>query len=228
MIEILTASVIWLFALTIYLFVRKLRKPKPVNDIKLQKIHVMRLGPFSGQSNSFKGKSVVFMMLLNTFSYADVSITTLDNFHIDDLSENELTVAKKAEDINDGTQLGFHIERPHCIPNYPYLMAEIPAEMNQGANVYAKMMVDKKKPKKAKLNLEFVMDASDGKKIGWFALKDFPSFFSASIVDVKFQPTSGLKNQTYVLEGLKDSTYQAQQICNSGHMLRASNKQVKI
>ena len=64
MIEILTASVIWLFALTIYLFVRKLRKPKPVNEIKLQKIHLMRLGPFSGQSSSFKGKSVVFMMLL--------------------------------------------------------------------------------------------------------------------------------------------------------------------
>ena len=228
MIEILTASVIWLFALTIYLFVRKLRKPKPMDEIKLQKIHVMRLGPFSGQSNSFKGKSVVFMMLLSTFSYADVSITTLDNFHIDDLSENELTVAKRAEDINDGTQLGFHIERPHCIPNYPYLMAEIPEEMNQGANVYAKMMVDKRKPKKAKLNLEFVMDASDGKKIGWFALKDFPSFYSASIVDVKFQPTAGMKNQTYVLEGLKDSTYQAQQICKSGHMLRAASKQVKI
>ncbi|MDB3951047.1 hypothetical protein N9403_05370 [Gammaproteobacteria bacterium] len=228
MIEILTASAIWLFALTIYLFVRKLRKPKPVDEIKLQKIHVMRLGPFSGQSNSFKGKSVVFMMLLSTLSYADVSITTLDNFHIDDLSENELTVAKRAEDINDGTQLGFHVERPHCIPNYPYLMAEIPEEMNQGANVYAKMMVDKKKPKKAKLNLEFVMDASDGKKIGWFALKDFPSFYNASIVDVKFQPTAGMKNQTYVLEGLKDSTHQAQQICKSGHMLRASNEQVKI
>ena len=67
-----------------------------------------------------------------------------------------------------------------------------------------------------------------GERIGWFALKDFPSFFSASIVDVKFQSTSGLKNQTYVLEGLKDSTYQAQQICNSGHMLRAASKQVKI
>ena len=43
MIEILTASVTWLFALTIYLFVRKLRKPKPMDEIKLQKIHVMRL-----------------------------------------------------------------------------------------------------------------------------------------------------------------------------------------
>jgi hypothetical protein len=48
------------------------------------------------------------------------------------------------------------------------------------------------------------------------------------MVDVKFNPTSGLKNQTYVLEGLKDSAYQAQQICNSGHMLRAASKQVKI
>jgi len=228
MIEILTASVIWLFALTIYLFVRKLRKPKPMDEIKLQKIHVMRLGPFSGQSNSFKGKSVVFMMLLSTLSYAEVDIITLDNFWIDDLSESELTVAKKAEDINDGTQLGFHVERPHCIPNYPYLMAEIPEEMDQGANVYAKMMVDKKKTRKAKLILEFVMDSPKGERIGWFALKDFPSFYNASKVDVKFHPTSGMKNQTYVLEGLKDSTYQAQQICKSGHMLRAASKQVKI
>jgi hypothetical protein len=95
MIEILAASIIGLLALTTFMFVRKLRKPKPVDEIKLQKIHVMRLGPFSGQSNSFKGKSVVFMMLLSTLSYAEVSIRTLDNFHIDDLSENELTVAKK-------------------------------------------------------------------------------------------------------------------------------------
>ena len=228
MIEILTASVAWLFALTIYLFVRKLRKPKPMDEIKLQKIHVMRLGPFSGQSNSFKGKSIVFMMLLSTLSYAEVSITTLDNFRIDDLSENELTIAKTAVDADNETQLGFHMERPHCIPNYPYLMMEVPKEIPKGANVYAKMTVDKNKPSKAKLYLEFVIDASDGKKVGWFALKKFPSFYNASKVEMKFQPVTGMKNQTFILDGLKDSTYQAQQICNSGHMLRASNKQVKI
>ena len=228
MIEILTASVIWLFALTIYLFVRKLRKPKPMDEIKLQKIHVMRLGPFSGQSNSFKGKSVVFLMLLSTLSYAEVDIITLDNFWIDDISENELTVAKIAEDVEDVTQLGFHMERPHCIANYPYLMMEVPKEIPKGTNVYAKMTVDKNKPTKAKLYLEFVIDASDGKKVGWFALKKFPSFYNASKVEMKFQPVTGMKNQTFILDGLKDSTYQAQQICNSGHMLRASNKQVKI
>ena len=228
MIEILTALVIWLFALTIYLLATKLRKPKPMDDIKLQKIHVMRLGPFSGQSNSFKGKSVVFMMLLSTLSYAGVDLKTLDNFHIDDLSENELTVAKIAEDVEDQTQLGFHMERPHCIPNYPYLMMEVPKEIPKGANVYAKMTVDKNKPSKAKLYLEFVIDASDGKKVGWFALKKFPSFYNASKVELKFQSGTGMKNQTFVLDGLKDSTYQAQQICNSGHMLRAASKQVKI
>jgi len=90
------------------------------------------------------------------------------------------------------------------------------------------MTVDKNKPSKAKLYLEFVIDASDGKKVGWFALKKFPSFYNASKVEMKFQPVTGMKNQTFILDGLKDSTYQAQQICNSGHMLRASNKQVKI
>ena len=228
MIEILTASIIWLFALTIYLFVRKLRKPKPVNDIKLQKIHLMRLGPFSGQSSSFKGKSVVFMMLLSTLSYAEIDLKTLDNFHIDDLSGNELTISKIAEDVEDQTQLGFHMERPHCIPNYPYLMMEVPKEIPKGVNIFAKMTVDKNKPSKAKLYLEFVIDASNGKKVGWFALKKFPSFYNASKVEMKFKPVSGMKNQTFVLDGLKDSTYQAQQICNSGHMLRAPEKQLKI
>jgi len=228
MIEILTASIIGLITLTIFMFVRKLRKPKPMDEIKLQKIYVMRLGPFSGQSNSFKGKSVVFLMLLSTLSYAEVDIITLDNFWIDDISENDLTVAKLAEDVADATQLGFHMERPHCIPNYPYLMMEVPKEILKGANVYAKMTVDKNKPKKAKLYLEFLIDASDGKKVGWFALKKFPSFYSASKVEMKFQPVTGMKNQTFILDGLKDSTYQAQQICNSGHILRAPDKQVKI
>ena len=229
MIETLAASIIvWLLALTVYKVFKKLRKSKPMDEIKLQKIHVMRLGPFSGQSNSFKGKSIVFMMLLSTLSYAEVDFKTLDNFHIDDLSENELTVSKIAEDVEDQTQLGFHMERPHCIPNYPYLMMEVPKEIPKGANVYAKMTVDKNKPSKAKLYLEFVIDASDGKKVGWFALKKFPSFYNASKVVVKFQPATGMKDQTFILDGLKDSTYQAQQICNSGYMLRASNKQVKI
>ena len=228
MIEILTASVIWLFALTIFLFVRKLRRTKPMDEIKLQKIHVMRLGPFSGQSNSFKGKSVVFLMLLSTLSYSEVNLRTLDNFLIDDISENELTVAKIAEDVEDVTQLGFHISRPHCIPNYPYLLIEIPKELGDDSVVYAKISVDKNKPMKSNLYLEFTFDGSGGEKVGWFSLKKFPSFYNASKVVVKFQPASSMKNQTFILDGLKDSTYQAQQICNSGHMLRASNKQVKI
>ena len=228
MIEILTALVIWLFALTIFLFVRKLRRTKPMDEIKLQKIHVMRLGPFSGQSNSFKGKSVVFLMLLSTLSYAEVNLRTLDNFLIDDISENELTVAKIAEDVEDVTQLGFHISRPHCIPNYPYLLMEIPKELGDDSVVYAKISVDKNKPMKSNLYLEFTFDGSGGEKVGWFSLKKFPSFYNASKVVVKFQPASSMKNQTFILDGLKDSTYQAQQICNSGHMLRASNKQVKI
>ena len=228
MIEILAASIIGLLALTTFMFVRKLRKPKPVDEIKLQKIHVMRLGPFSGQSNSFKGKSVVFMMLLSSLSYAEVDIVTLDNFFIDDLSENELTVSKTAENKDPATQLGFHIERPHCIPSYPYLMMEVPDEMFEGIDVIAKIAVDKRKPKKAKLKLKFILDTDDARRVGWFELQNFPSFYGASMMDVNFHSVSGMENQTFVLEGLKDSTYQAQQICNSGHMLRASSQQVKI
>ena len=51
MIEILAASIIGLLALTTFMFVRKLRKPKPVDEIKLQKIHV----------NPFLGKVIRFL-----------------------------------------------------------------------------------------------------------------------------------------------------------------------
>jgi hypothetical protein len=78
--------------------------------------------------------------------------------------------------MDDGTQLGFHIERPHCIPNYPYLMTEVPEAMNQGAIVYAKMMVDKKKPKKAKLDLEFVWIHPRVKGLVGLHLKTFHLF----------------------------------------------------
>ena len=42
MIEILTASIIGLLTLTTFMFVRKLGRTKPMDEIKLQKIHVMR------------------------------------------------------------------------------------------------------------------------------------------------------------------------------------------
>ena len=51
------------------------------------------------------------------------------------------------------------------------------------------------------------MDGPTGDKFGWFALKDFPSFYNASKVDVKFHTSSGIKNKTFIMEGLKDSTY---------------------
>ena len=47
------------------------------------------------------------------------------------------------------------------------------------------------------------MDSPKGERIGWFALKDFPSFFSASIVDVKFQPTCWDKESNLCLRRIK-------------------------
>ena len=147
MIEILTASVICLFALTTYLFVRKLKKPKPVDDIKLQKIHIMRLGPFSGQGNSFKGKSVVFMMLLSTLSYAEVSITTLSNWFIGDFGEDSLLVSKG----KTNSLFAFHVERPYCISEAPLLMLRSKVAFSDGDRINALIKVDKNKPQPLRL-----------------------------------------------------------------------------
>ena len=227
--EAFIATVLFtILSLTIFAFSKLLRKPKPVGNLQLQKIHVMRLGPFSGQSNSFKGKSVIFSLLLSAFASAEVSIQTLDNFYINDLSENTVTVAKMAEDAVKRVQLGYHIARPHCVPADPYLMVEIPESMAEGSTIPADIIVDKNKPRKSKLYLDFVMNTKSGDRVGWFYLTNYPSFQEAKKVTIKFNPETHIKNRTFVMEGLKNSSYQGQQICNSGLMLRASNKQVKI
>ena len=225
MIEILAASVIWLFALTIYLLVRKLRKPKPVDGIKLQKIHLMRLGPFSGQSNSFKGKSVIFMMLLSTLSYADVSITTLSNWYIGDLSEDSLLITKG----EPNSIFGFHIARPYCISEEPVLMLKTKVQFSDGDRINALIKVDKNKPKPLRLKKEYGFeDKKSGQYATWWAMKDFPSFDKASHIQVDFKATTPLKDFSIDLAGIQEVQYHAQQICLSGHVLRVVSKQVKI
>ena len=223
MIEILAASVIWLFALTIYLLVRKLRKPKPVDNIKLQKIHLMRLGPFSGQSNSFKGKSVIFMMLLSTLSYAGVSITTLSNWYIGDFSEDSLLVTKG----ETNSIFGFHLERPYCISEAPLLMLRTKVEFSNGDRINALIKVDKNKAKPLRLKKEIGFD-DNGEYVTWWRMKEFPSIDKASHIQVDFKATTPLKDFSIDLTGMQQVQNQAQQICNSGHMLRAASKQVKI
>ena len=62
MIEVLTACILITFTLMILYVIGRLfkKKPKRMDEIKLEKIQVMHLGPFSGQSNSKKGKDCYF------------------------------------------------------------------------------------------------------------------------------------------------------------------------
>ena len=59
-------------------------------------------------------------------------------------------------------------------------------------------------------------------------MREFPSFDKASHIQVDFKATTPLKDFSIDLDGIQEVQYQAQKICNSGHMLRAASKQVKI
>lgn len=213
MFEALTAFILITFtALIVYVIGRLFKKkPKPVDEIKLQKIHVMRLGPFSGQSNSFKGKSIIFMMLLSSLSYADVSITTLSNWYIGDLSEGSLLVSKG--ETSDHI-FAFQLERPYCISEAPLLMLRTKTEYSDGDKIHAQIKVDKDKPKPLKLVKEYGFD-DHGEYVTWWKMKEFPSLEKGSLIEINFKSVTPLKDFSIDIDGIEKVQYQAEQICQS-------------
>ena len=232
MFEALTAFILITFtALIVYVIGRLFKKkPKPVDEIKLQKIHVMRLGPFSGQSNSFKGKSIIFMMLLSSFAAAEVSLTTLSDWDIDDFDEQTLLVAKTADSksLMVKSLIGFQVSRPHCFASKPIIMVRGPVgNHSDGDIIFAEMRVDNKKFKLLKLKRQFGFN-DEGEDVNWFEMLKFPSFADSNLVEIKFKPQTGLSSFLINTSGIERAAYQAEQICNSPGPIREASYERKI
>ena len=171
----------------------------------------MRLGPFSGQGNSYKGKSVIFMMLLSTLSYAEISITTLSNWWIADFTEDTLIITKADTKRN---YIGFKVQRPYCIPKAPLMLLNTKRHYSDGDTIHAQIKVDKNKPKPLTLRMTNILELERGYVTYW-NLNEFPSFKQASLIEIDFKPTTELKDFSVDLAGIQQAQYQAEQICQS-------------
>ena len=172
----------------------------------------MRLGLFSGQGNSYKGKSVIFMMLLSTLSYAEISITTLSNWWIADFTEDTLIITKGDAKSN---YMGFKVQRPHCIPEAPLMILKTKRRYSDGNIIHAQMKVDKNKLKPLTMRMTNILEEDERGYVTMWILNEFPSFKQASLIEVDFKPTTELKDFSFDLAGIQQAQYQAEEICQS-------------
>ena len=147
---------------------------------------------------------------------AEISITTLSDWDINDFDENTLLIAKTSDTSQAWKSiLAFHVSRPHCVSTQPIIMVRSKSNSySNGDIVLAEMKVDKDKPQFLKLEQEFGFE-DDGEYVHWFKLLKFPSFANAERVEIKFKSQTPLKSFSVNTDGIRKAQYVAEQVCNS-------------
>ena len=89
-------------------FAKNKKRNSPLNEIKLQRFDVMRLGPFSGHSNFYSKKKINVFLSLFLFSFSTFAedIRTLHNWNIQDFGDESLIVFKERNDKDQGSVIG--------------------------------------------------------------------------------------------------------------------------
>jgi hypothetical protein len=158
----------------------------------------------------------VFTLFLAVPLVAEISITTLSDWDINDFDENTLLIAKTSDTSQAWKSiLAFHVSRPHCVSTQPIIMVRSKSSSySNGDIVLAEMKVDKDKPQFLKLEQEFGFE-DDGEYVHWFKLLKFPSFANAKRVEIKFKSQTPLKSFAVNTDGIRKAQYVAEQVCNS-------------
>ncbi len=159
----------------------------------------------------------ILVLLLSPFANAEINITTLSDWDINDFDEQTLLVAKTSDTSQAWKSiLAFHVSRPHCVSTQPIIMVRSKSSNNysNGDIVLAEMKVDKNKPALLKLEQEFGFE-DDGEYVHWFKLLKFPSFESSDRVEIKFKSQTPFKSFAVNTTGIRKAQYVAEQVCNS-------------
>jgi len=158
----------------------------------------------------------ILVLLLSPFANAEINITTLSDWDINDFDEHTLLVAKTSDTSQAWKSiLAFHVSRPHCVSTQPIIMVRSKTNTySNGDIVLAEMKVDKEKPQFLKLEQEFGFE-DGGEYVHWFKLLKFPSFANAERVECKFKGQTRLKSFAVNTAGIRKAQYVAEQVCKS-------------
>ena len=172
---------------------------------------------------------IFLVLLLTPFANAEINITTLSDWDINDFDEHTLLVAKTSDTSQAWKSLlAFHISRPHCVSTQPIIMVRSKTNAySNGDIVLAQMKVDKEKPQLLKLEQEFGFE-DGGEYVHWFKLLKFPSFANAERVEIKFKGQTPLKSFAVNTTGIRKAQYVAEQVCNSPVPIQQVNYKEKI
>ena len=151
------------------------KRNSPSNDIKLERLNVMQLGPFSGQSNFYNRKraNVFLSLLLFSFATHAEDVRTLHNWNIQNFGDESLIVFKERNDTDQDTRFGFFVESPLCMSADPFIAIELSSVngYESGDTVTADIYIDKKKSRREEITLPTIIETSDGMKISFIEFK---------------------------------------------------------
>ena len=172
---------------------------------------------------------IFLVLLLTPFANAEINITTLSDWDINDFDEHTLLVAKTSDTSQAWKSiLAFHVSRPHCVSTQPIIMVRSKTKTySNGDIVLAEMKVDKEKPQFLKLEQEFGFE-DNGEYVHWFKLLKFPSFANAERVEFKFKGQTPLKSFAVNTAGIRKAQYVAEQVCNSPVPIQQVSRMEKI
>ena len=171
----------------------------------------------------------ILVLLLSPFANAEINITTLSDWDINDFDEHTLLVAKTSDTSQAWKSiLAFHVSRPHCVSTQPIIMVRSKTNTySNGDIVLAEMKVDKEKPQFLKLEQEFGFE-DGGEYVHWFKLLKFPSFENSDRVEIKFKSQTPFKSFAVNTAGIRKAQYVAEQVCNSPVPIQTVSRMEKI
>ncbi len=204
------------------MFVKGIAKNKkrksPSNDIKLQRLDVMQLGPFSGHSNFYNRKkvSVFFSFALLSFTAFAEDIRTLHNWNIQDFGDESLIVFKERSDKDQDTRFGFFVESPLCMSADPFIAIVLGTNSGyeSGETVTANIYIDKKKARQEEITLPNIIETSDGMKISFIEFKYIPDLTESSLVSIRFNERYFLRSYEFDIQGISYAMEKSEKICN--------------
>ena len=213
-------------------FAENKKRNSPLNEIKLQRFDIMRLGPFSGHSNFYSKKKLnVFLSLfLCSFSTFAEDIRTLHNWNIQDFGDESLIVFKERNDQDQDTRFGFFVESPLCMSADPFIAIELSSVngYESGDTVTADIYIDKKRSRREEITLPTIIETSDGMKISFIEFKYIPDLTQSKSVSIRFNTRYFLRSYDFNTQGITYAMEKSEKICNMAQTIIQSNQFHKI
>lgn len=163
-------------------------------------------------------KKILCLILLNPFFlFAEVHITTLDNWNIENISEHDLFISKQGE-ISRSTFIGFKVARPFCVCTNPVFNLEIIDPLREGDIIPASITVDM--GKKKLINFR-VLSQPESSNMAFLKPLGFPSLRTSKVVEVE---STFLSNELFFTSGIKNVMDNSKEMCESKFLLENTEK----